>query len=562
MGKQGRQSMIGKAIKAIKSINKYTFSTYILFGFIFLHFARQMLQIKNSGWYVGQVNLYGDLVFHLGLIGKFMQNESINFSNPYFFSDKPNYPIFADFVTAQIAKITSIDFSLFIVTFILGLIIIYVTTNFVKIFVNNDKVIFLALLIFFFNGGFGFYYFFQDLLNSQKPFFEFIFNLPNEYTDIKEKGYWWINTYLAYFLPQRGFLFAFPITLTALSLLYVGFKKSKSYLFFIAAVLAGLLPIVQIHSLFIIFLISLYFSLLTIISSKFEKKVILNWVIFALLTTIIALPIFSTISSLENPFEFSRFKIGWTNEENLIWFWFKNLGIFAPLLVASLIWLYYKRKSLFRLYLPFLLIFIISNLFIFQPWDFDNSKLLIYWYFPSCIIVAYFLYDKFLSENFLRKTLGVFIVLSTIFSGGLDIFRTFTPVSNYQIFTTSDLAVADSVKNLTPKNALFITASNHNHPIPAIAGRSTLVGFHGWLWSHGLPYENLAQDVKKIYLGGQEAEKQISKYKINYVTIGPNERQEFAINENYFKKLPKINLNGGWALYDVSSLWTDSSRQN
>ncbi len=520
-----------------------------------------MLQVKDDGLYVGQVNLYGDLVFHLGIINKFLESSDIFSSNPYFLSTKPNYPIFADFVTAQIAKITSVDFSLFITTFTVGLLTIFVARNFILNFIKNEKVVFLTFLIFFFNGGFGFYYFFQDLLNSQGTFFNFLFSLPNEYTDIKENNYWWINTYLAYFLPQRGFLFAFPITLTVLSLLYVGFKKSKRYLLLIAGVLAGLLPIVQMHSLFVIFLISAFFSLATIVSSNFNKKVILNWAIFNFTALIFALPIFGLISTLENPFEFFRFHLGWTSKENLIWFWFKNLGLFLPILVLSLLWLVKKRK-LFILYIPFLLIFAISNLFIFQPWDFDNSKLLVYWYFASSIVVAYFLYDQLLSENTFKKILATFIIAVTIFSGSLDIFRTFTKTSNYQIFSTNDLRVADSVKNLTQKDSLFVTASNHNHPIPALTGRSTLVGFHGWLWSHGLPYESKAQDVKQIYLGGKESETIISKYKIDYVTIGPNERQEFNINEKYFQKYPKINLIGGWALFDVSTLWADENRQN
>lgn len=77
-----------------------------------------------------------------------------------------------------------------------------------------------------------------------------------------------------------------------------------------------------------------------------------------------------------------------------------------------------------------------------------------------------------------------------------------------------------------------------------------------------MPYESKAQDVKQIYLGGKESETIISKYKIDYVTIGPNERQEFNINEKYFQKYPKINLIGGWALFDVSTLWADENRQN
>ena len=149
-----------------------------------------------------------------------------------------------------------------------------------------------------------------------------------------------------------------------------------------------------------------------------------------------------------------------------------------------------------------------------------------------------------------------------IFSGGLDIFRTFTKVTYYQIFTGEDLKVAQAVKNLTAKDSIFVTAPVHNHPIPALSGRSTLVGFHGWLWSHGIDYLERASDVQRIYQGGEEAEDLIRKYKINYVAYGPHERENFSINVSYFQKYPKIPLSSDWIVYDVSNLWADADRQN
>ncbi len=545
--------------KSIKFLNRYVVLTYFLFGFLFWHLAKDMLQVRSDGWYVGQVNLYGDLVFHLGFINKFLATNSVLVGNPIYASEKPDYPIFADFVTAQIARIAGVDFALFITTFTVGILTIYLMRNFILNFIKSDKIIFLALLIFFLNGGFGFYYFFQDLANSHRPFLDFITSLPHEYTDIKEKGYWWINVYLAYFLPQRTFLFAFPITIAILNLLYLGYRRSKTLLFVIAGLLCGTLPLVQAHSLFFIFAISLYFSIVTIFSSKFNKTVILNWLVFGVITALLAIPLFHAISSLSNPLKFVKIEPGWTSQENLIWFWLKNLGIFAPVLIAALIWLFGK-KHLFYLYIPFFLIFIISNIFVFQPWNFDNSKLLIYWYFASAVIVAYFLYDKLLSEPGTKRIFGIVIIFIMILSGSLDLFRTFTKVTSYQIFTNQDLAIAESVKLLTPKNSIFVTASSHNHPIPALTGRSTLVGFHGWLWSHGIPYEERANDVGRIYLGGKSAEDLIKKYKVNYVTIGPHERQEFKINESYFNQFPQTSIAGDWRLYDVSNLWSNSNR--
>src|SRR3989338_2438532 len=487
-------------MKNLLQIDKYFIAIFGIFGFLFWHFAKDMLQIRSDGWYVGHVNLWGDLAYHLTLINKFLESGNLLPDNPIFAGDKFNYPIFADWSTAQIARFTGVDFALFITTFIVGLILIYISRYFIKIFIKNDKIVFLVLLIFFLNGGLGFYYFFQDYLSSGNSIFNFLINLPREYTNIQQNGYWWINVYLAYFLPQRGFLFAFPITLTVLILLYLGWQKSNKKFFILAGFLAGILPLVQAHSLFVIFLISLFFSIVTVLFAKGKKGVILNWAIFASLTIVLALPIFNVVSSIGNPLKYFRFDPGWTSQENIFWF------------------------------------------------------------FASSIVVAYFLYDQFFAEDFVRKTLGLIILFFMIFAGGLDIFRTFTPITNYQLFSRQDLEVAAAVKNLTPKNTQFVTANNHNHPIPVLTGRSTLLGFPGWIWSHGIDYYQREIDIQDIYTGGKKAERLISQYKVNYITVGPNERASFNINEGYFTKYPSIFLGSGWVIYDVSYLWTDGDR--
>ena len=127
----------------------FVFLTFALFGFLFFHFAKNMLTVRPDGWYVGQVNLYGDLVFHLGFINKFLESGQIFAQNPVYPTDKPNYPIFADFVTSQVAKITGVDFALFITTLTAGILVIYVARLFIRIFIKNEKIVFLALLLFF-----------------------------------------------------------------------------------------------------------------------------------------------------------------------------------------------------------------------------------------------------------------------------------------------------------------------------------------------------------------------------------------------------------------------------
>ena len=85
-------------------------------------------------------------------------------------------------------------------------------------------------------------------------------------------------------------------------------------------------------------------------------------------------------------------QIGWDKgSANFWWFWFKNTGIFIPVLLLALTWGVWTRvisRRLALFYLPFLLCFIVPNLFRLMPWIWDNIKALIYWYIASVRLVA------------------------------------------------------------------------------------------------------------------------------------------------------------------------------
>jgi len=47
----------------------------------------------------------------------------------------------------------------------------------------------------------------------------------------------------------------------------------------------------------------------------------------------------------------------------------------------------HREKNL-KFYLPFLAIFIMANIFVFQPWDYDNHKFFSFWLMPSALLMA------------------------------------------------------------------------------------------------------------------------------------------------------------------------------
>ena len=83
---------------------------------------------------------------------------------------------------------------------------------------------------------------------------------------------------------------------------------------------------------------------------------------------------------------FLRIQLGWVSgKDGIFWFWIKNL---TPQIFLFLIAYFFANSKLKKFYLAFLFLFIITNIIIFQPYDWDNMKLMIWWFLMSSILIA------------------------------------------------------------------------------------------------------------------------------------------------------------------------------
>src|SRR5207302_351941 len=65
---------------------------------------------------------------------------------------------------------------------------------------------------------------------------------------------------------------------------------------------------------------------------------------------------------------------------------------------------------------PFSLVFLVANLIKFQPWDWDNSKLLVFWYLASAVAVGAMLIRTWRAT--LAGTVGAAIMWVTLVAAG------------------------------------------------------------------------------------------------------------------------------------------------
>ncbi len=575
---------------------------------LWFFFERAMLE-TNGGIGTGDVNNLGDLPFHLLVINGFVSGQNFPPDNPIYSGVTFTYSFITDLVVAMMNVAgTSIRNAMFCQNMTLVIALIILLARFTYKLTNNTTAALLAPFLLLFNGGLGFLLFFGDAMTGEGGILGQIFALANDYT-IRGGTIWrWGNSLTILFTTQRTLLLGLPLALIVLTKIWEMFvevtknekenaeqtqndeqelKKKPGLLsflteqpltlvpFLVIGLFAGMLPLVHAHTFAVVMGMA---ALLAALSWRNWRA----WAVFFAAAAITAIPelLFATAGSANEAESFVGWKFGWDNgEENPVWFWLVNTGLFIPLLavaigaLASIAFGGKQRQSadepfveasdeptvetsdarrarqLLLFYAPFALCFIVPNLIRLAPWVWDNIKVLLYWYVASIPLVAWLL-----AQLWQRSKVSLYLVptllVALIFSGWLDVWRIATRQVEHQILSPAMVSVAAQIRSRTPPRALIMTAPEYA-TVTVLSGRRWFLGYIGHVWSHGIaPYER-EQIVKKIYAGGEEAKQLIEQNKINYVLVGPQERKFTTVNETFFQAYPVIAEASDFRVYQV-----------
>ncbi len=521
----------------------------VLFVGLFSYLVAGMLSFKNETYYVQPVHAYGDISLHLGIISSFVFGNNFPPQNPNFSGSPISYPFMVDFLTAIFIQPVGLSYTqsmAFTGGFLFSLLIVLMAFFIIDL-TQSKKVALLSLALFLFNGGFGFLYLFEILNKSGKNIFDLLMTLPQDFTAIKELGYWWINVNLAMLIPQRSFLFGFGVALLILTLLVSLKKQFETKRYILTIILLALIPLIHTHSLVALAPFVLYFLFFIFKEKKNDRLVLfligLNGLVVAYLLSRFFL------SQSGNVWSLFSWQIGWmSHDESVLRFYFKNFGIVLLVLPAAF---YFIRKNsiIWQLGIISLTWFILPSLMIFQPWDFDNIKLFIYWYFFAAILSAVFFY-QFFKKGWWQKMVVFAAIFLMTFSGGLDIWRILSGSGvSYPIYGNEAIQFAEFVKNNTDSDAVFISADKFDNPIVSLAGRKVVMGFSPWLWTYGLNY-SLRQQLITNTLSGNINQSELNKYRAKYVVLFPN--VSYNQNQQYFDDHHQlIYSQDGYRLYKL-----------
>jgi len=412
----------------------------------------------------------------------------------------------------------------------------------------------------------------------------------------------WYTPLLAWWLPQRPFLFGFAAALCVFLLVIAarGQPGTRWSAFVVAGLLMGLLPLVHVHSFIALTIV------LPLLALFWRRR---EWLVMAGLAVALATPRLLQLATsgehgsavLGNTFPWldpgwlsgvipdaasqhrglSFGSVFWAVGEGVRvlltpewWgFWLVNGGIVLPLmLVVGLGWLARHAppdtwlraagdrvggvvtSDLARFALPFLAIFALCNLVVFQSWDWDNTKLFSYWWFAGGLLLGGIVVRWWRSAGW-RRPLGTAAFVSVIMTGAVVMLRfmPWTPAvdSNAGPFVWEDAAaqsLAAQVEQRTAPDSVILTLGVHTDPLLTLAGRRTVVGYTGWLWSYGIDYRRRQAEVGAMFLGcargttSCNATALLRAYDVSYVEIPSGQ---------YNATFPEGNLQWWSATYPV-----------
>lgn len=447
----------------------------VLIGFLWL---KQTAYPRNGSLFSGGGGMYGDTALHAAYTSR-LEAGSFPPQNPLFAGRTLVYPFANDLFSAVIKKTglnLNLSFTLPQFILLLAFLVLYyeVCLKF------TDKSGFLISLIFLLLGwGIG-GFIFLGKLSAQITNFSSLLN--TDFTDNSQYGLFFHNITTGLILPERSFLPGLVLGLLFF-LNYFEYESSKKIRYLVInGLILGSLTFWHTHTFIFFTVFALFVSYFIFLKEKNKKEFFRLSSVFYI-AFILATPFIVLFLKDRSAGSFLHFSYGWQNSnQNLFMFWLRNSFLTLPLAIVGIFFVSFKKKLFL---VPAFIVFLLANVVIFQPWDWDNIKLLS-WSFVFFSILAAIALKRLTKYGHLGLFLVVCILFVSSLSGVLSVIS--QTKNEYVIYDKADIDLAAWIQVNTGKDDVFISDPTPNNPIPSLGARMLYLGYPGHLWVHGINY--------------------------------------------------------------------------
>jgi hypothetical protein len=514
---------------------------------LILFFYATAYEYKPDGLWAAQEHIWSDWTVHITHTNSFAFAENFPPRNPYWAGGDFNYHFLSSLTTAAMVKLGmepaaalkfhGFVFTLFIVAgvFALG-----------RRMTLNANAAALAALLFILGSGLG-WLVTAGNINQTKDILGTLANAPWDYQQQTAANFRWTPPFIVAIAPTRGFLYGLPLALFIFTALLAAVRTNDRRLFLLAGLGAGLLPYAHLGTLLAMAMITPFLFLL------FPRW---QWAWFFGVWVALAVPQLLYQGGDSGGTDRILWHFGWmAYQDNVVWFWVKNLGLFFLFAVLALFDRRVLTPAARRFMWALLPLFVASNLWAFDPTGpWNNLKLLEYWFLGVCVLTAglvVWTWREYRSP-LVRSLLGL-AVLSMLLSGALQHLHQIQGKNSFQTLSADELEFGRLVREQTEPRAVFATSFQVNHPVTMVGGRTVLMFFPGWLVSWGINPTERERDVRAMFALAPNAPELFQKYGVDCVSIGPGELREMNANVQGFRRdYPLVLSAGGYDLYAVS----------
>ncbi|WP_419849800.1 hypothetical protein [Candidatus Poriferisocius sp.] len=409
----------------------------------------------------------------------------------------------------------------------------------------------IAVLVFTLFGGLGWTRFFHDRAEGG---WSIIWDLPTDYTRHHAGNILMENAVTGNLYPQRPTLAGFSLLLIVVVLMYEAHKSGSRRLFAAAGVIVGLMPIFHVYSFGMALGLGLIWAVL---AHRWQ------WLLFALPALAFSLPAALWIKPLNTEIVWETWVDGpWmqppgysVDHDNLFEFWWRNAGVFLLLMLAAQLWWRTMPRVVLWGSIPVWLWLIVPNFVRVAPSHPWNNT---HWFVPvillGSLLVAAVLV-RLASIGWPGIVAAAVLFFTLTFAGALDIWKAVDPEVNvwpHPIASGDGVAAGEWARDQTPADSVFLIGFEHTHPVPALSGRQTVVGFAGWINDLGVTDWPTRHQQARTMLGGFEGtEKLLDDYGVDYVVVGPIERRA-GVNEQFWAaRGTPVFAQGTYTVYEV-----------
>lgn len=326
----------------------------------------------------------------------------------------------------------------------------------------------------------------------------------------------WKNLFLTLFVPQRGFLFALPAGLLLLwSWRARLLRRQRGLPVWVEGVIWGTMPLFHLHTFL---LVSIVIVAWAIVSQRWREAVAsLAWAF---------VPAAWSAYEVTDGFRSASlvwWKPGWViGSANPLVFLMLNFTLFLPLFL----WTGYRAIRARDVegkatMLPALALFASLFFVMLAPWEWDNTKIMIW-----CYLLALPASWRLTIERLplAARGLALFALLAP---GAVAIATSMRPDHAYDVLDRSEVkAVCEGLAGL-PVTERVATVQTFNHPV-ALCGHPLVAGYSGHLWSHGIRAKAVEDALLSLMMGETGWEEKAKALQARHLFWGRREEAAFV----------------------------------